>query len=126
MLADIRYLGGCLPATEHTCAHTHKPTVLMARFVDNVYLGVTGMNENLQALPSVLLFAQVLLDVVYDVQLKWEKSGTEVDWCEAGLVTQPAVALLMKGVAFQHPSSQNPVPDLMLWERWVDCSSPNA
>ena len=57
MLADTCYPEGCLPATEHTCARTHMPTMLMARFVDNVYLGVTGMNEKMQALPSVLLFA---------------------------------------------------------------------
>ena len=49
-----------------------------------------------------------------------------VDWCEARLVTRPEMALLMKGVAFQHPSAKLPTPDLVLWDRWVDSFSPNA
>ena len=59
-------------------------------------------------------------------RLNQEGEDTGVDWCEARLVTQTAVALLMKGVAFRHPSAQNPVPNFVLWDRWVYCSSPNA
>ena len=44
----------------------------------------------------------------------------------ARVVTRPAVALLIKGVVLQHPLSSNLVLDLIVWDRWVDCSSPNA
>ena len=38
----------------------------------------------------------------------------------------PEMALLMKGVTFQHPSKVNPRGDFLLWDRWVDVFSPNA
>ena len=53
-------------------------------------------------------------DVVYDVPLKWEDRGAQVDWCEAMLVTQPEMAMLMKGVTFQHPSKVNPQGNFLL------------
>ena len=104
----------------------HMPAIPLARFVDNIYMGVTGVAQHSKPLSATVLFIETLLDIVYDVPLKWEKSGAQVDWCEARLVTQPEVALLMKGVTFQHPSTVHPAPDFLLWDRWVDCFSPNA
>ena len=72
-----------VPRGVSSCEGTHVRARTQAHhvngFVDNMYLGLTGMDENLQTLPSVLLFAQVVPDVVYDDPLKWENSGTEVD-----------------------------------------------
>ena len=104
----------------------HMPAILFARFVDNIYMGVTGMAGRAQELPATLSCLESLFDVLYDVPLKWEKSGDQVDWCEARLVVKPAMALLMKGVADQHPAKVDPAGDFLLWDRWVDAFSPNA
>ena len=126
MLADTKIPDGCLPSPTHTRTPAHMPAILFARFVDNIYMGVTGMAGRAQELPATLSCLESLFDVLYDVPLKWEKSGDQVDWCEARLVVKPAMALLMKGVADQHPAKVDPAGDFLLWDRWVDAFSPNA
>ena len=39
------------------------PVILMAHFVDNVYLGMTGIDQQSQELLAVLFFIETLLDV---------------------------------------------------------------
>ena len=126
VLADTKYPNGCLLLAHDTHTPAHMLAILFARFVDNIYMGNTDMARHTHALPAALSFLETFFDVVYDVPLKWEDSGAQVDWCEAKLVTQPEVALQMKGVTFQHPSKMNPQGDFLLWDRWVDVFSPNA
>ena len=126
MLADTKFPNGCLPLPCDTQTPAHVPAILFARFVDNIYMGITGMARHTHAMPTTLSFLETLFDVLYDVPLKWEDSGAQVDWCEARLVIHPEMALLMKGVTFQHPSKVVPQADFLLWDRWVDAFSPNA
>ena len=90
------------------------PAILFARFVGNIYMGIMGVAKHTESLPFPPFFLETPFDVVYDVALKWENSGAQVHWCEASLVTLLEVALLMKGVTFQHPSKVNPAPDFLL------------
>ena len=130
MLADTKFPNGCLPLPGDTNAPAHMPAILFARFVDNMYMGVTGMAGHVHALPATMSFLRLNLEtlfhVLYDVPLKLEESGLQVDRCEARLVIQPEMALLMKGVTAQHPSKVNPQGDFLLWDRCVDALSQNA
>ena len=58
--------------------------------------------------------------------MKWEQYGPVNDWCECRVVTNPELALLMKGIVFQLPDDPNPLPDDNIWDRWVDAASPNC
>ena len=96
--------------------------MLLGRYVDNVYISLIGLPETCPALPSLLLFLEALLTAVYEIPMKWEKHRTVTDWCEGRLVTHRELALL----TYQHPAAPSPVPDLQLWDKWVDQFSPNA
>ena len=77
-------------------------------------------------LNSVLFFVECLLDAVYAIKMKWEPSNdSATDWCECRLSFQPSPTLLMKGVHWQHPACASPVPDELLWDRWIDHFSHN-
>ena len=128
MLADTRHLTGCL--TPDQCPNPpslpSEPVVLFGRYVDNVYTGVVGIQDNSQLFHSLTRFLEVFLNAVYGIPMKWKPVSSVNDWCEARLITEPEFAILWKGVSYQHPATDSPLRDFKLWNRWVDCFSPNA
>ena len=52
------YLTVAVPGAAHTRTRTHMPVILMARFVNNVYLGLTGIDRQAQELPAGFSMAQ--------------------------------------------------------------------
>ena len=93
--------------------------------MDNNYIGYVNFQDP-SVQQHVITFTQVFLDVLYNIPMKWEPSGTINDLCEARVITLPEVGLLMKGVHFPPPDTSNPHPDTAIWDRWVDLDSLNA
>ena len=55
MLADTKYPNGCLPLSRDTQTPAHMPAILFARFVDNIYMGITDMARHTHAASNVVL-----------------------------------------------------------------------
>ena len=110
MLADTRHVTGCLP--RNRCPNPpclpSEPVVLFGRYVDNVCIGVVGIEDNSQLFHSLTRFLEVFLNTVYGIPMKWEPVGNVTNWYVAKLITQPEFAILLKGVSYQHSAKDPP------------------
>jgi hypothetical protein len=108
------------------------PTIMLSRYRDNVYIVLIDIpNEHL---PFLTQFLESLLQVVYGIPMKWEKTGSTVDWGESRIVVpdQGEPMLLQKHVLpLEFPLTKTATElklrdDIRHWDTWVDQASPNA
>ena len=109
-----------LAETKYARTTTSTPTVLLTRYMDNMYQAVCNVPEHAHARIKCCL--EILQHVVHRIKMKWEPEGCSVDWCDARLHSQPTLDLTIKGV----PMGKGATPVTAAWAQWPDWCSQNC
>ena len=102
----------------HVHDSTSSPTIIVSRNMDNNYVCLYSVPEDL--LDAVRELMTRFYAEIYQIPMKWEPEGNSITWCEAALSTTGS--LVLKGVPHQ-PLSPSSI--CAMWERWPDRWSPN-